>query len=100
MLTDLINQLITTIHDFITHQSASTDVQNIVTTAEDVVGIIPEVTTPNAALVADAVNAALAVAKAAVPANASTAVKDAVAVASEVASAVEPAAGAAPAASS
>jgi len=68
MLSDLVNQLIKTIHDLINHPDATTAITDIATTAEDVVGVIPEVMAPNAALVADAVNAALNVAKAAMPA--------------------------------
>lgn len=63
MLSDLINQLIKTIHDLVNHPSASTAIADIATTAEDVVAVIPEVMAPNAALVADAVNAVVSVAK-------------------------------------
>ena len=63
MLSDLINQLIKTIHDLITHQGAATAISDVATTAADVAGVIPEVLAPNAALVADAVNAVVSVAQ-------------------------------------
>lgn len=69
MLSDLVNQLIKSIHDLINHQNASTVVEDIAVTAEDVAGIIPEVTTPNAGLVADAVNAVAFLVKSEVPAS-------------------------------
>lgn len=61
MLTDLIAQLMKTIHDFVSKQPASTDLSDVATTAADVVGVIPEAMFPQAALVADAVNAVVGI---------------------------------------
>lgn len=85
MLTDLITQLIKTIHDFVSKAGSTTDIADLAVTAEDVVTTIPEVLAPNVGLAVDAVNAVIDIAKAATPATASPAVTEAITIATDVA---------------
>jgi len=70
MLASLIESLIKTMHDLITHASVGNDISDAATTAEDVVGLIPAIAGPDAALISLAVNSAVAIAQAAIAAKA------------------------------
>lgn len=98
MLSDLIAQLIKTVHDFVSKAPAATNINDLAVTAEDIVGIVPEILAPNVGLVADIVTSAISIAKAALPAStaAQPAVAEALNVAGIVASTITPTTVAAP----